>query len=152
MVRNIPLDRDTKSNYLLTSLSPLSNLLSKCTVNTRHAWTWKSDINILQNVHCTILQRIVFAGTHCLANTHGDRLKLFHAWDNLPAWLRPSWTNSSSSHKNGAFPTTDNTMHKSRICISMPRTDRLLSMCCFVSPPWDPAPLLSEWFTNRAPG
>lgn len=30
----------------------------------------------------------MFAGTHCLANTQGDRLKLFHAWDNLPAWLR----------------------------------------------------------------
>lgn len=71
MVWNIPLDKETKSNYLVTSLSPLSKLLSKCTVNTRHAWTWKSNIKYSAKFYCRMQQQIVFAGIHCLANTQG---------------------------------------------------------------------------------
>lgn len=87
MVRNIPLDKEHESNYLLTSLSPLSTLLSKCTVNTRHAWTWKSNIMLCRiSLQNSAANRVRW---HSLSHKHtGDRLKLFHAWDNLPAWLR----------------------------------------------------------------
>lgn len=52
-------------------------------------------------------------GWHTLSHERtGDRLKLFHAWDNLPARLRaltePVRLNSSTCHKNRAFSTSNN--------------------------------------------